>query len=327
MKNEPLGGLKVVLITQGLSRVFFPLIRSKHKIVGVIEAAPRKKKVKVRGAFIVFLQVIYNWLRRAFFREKTLHDYCQGNDIPYFFLDKETESCIDPWLESVKPDIIVVYSMSQLLKEKIFNWPKYGSINLHPSYLPDYRGPNPDFWYYYFTDLNPGATVHYIDKGEDTGDIIAQEKFKIELGVKSPERLDKLIGEIGVKLLLESLNHIEAGCAKRTPQTIQSPTIRARNLKPEEHETIIDWVNWPIERIWHLLRGTELWLNALPSPRGIWSHQKWTIEEMIKCDTNGFNKGKIYKFGSHYFVFCRDGKIRLSIKFSLKNFVKSILKL
>lgn len=130
-----------------------------------------------------------------------------------------------------------------------------------------------------------------------------------------------------MKLLLESLNNIESGCVRRISQPIQSPTIRARNLKIEEHKTIIDWDNWPIERVWHLLRGTELWLNALPQPKGLWAHQRWTIGEMIKCETNGFNKGKIYKVGSNYFVCCRDGKIRLHIKFSLKNFVKGIFKL
>lgn len=211
----------------------------------------------------------------------SLKKKAEQHGLPYRFMTSSDDSGLVEWVQDLKPDI-VVFSMSQLLKEKIFSIPKYGTINLHPAILPEYRCPNPDFWQYYHMEMNPGVTVHYIDQGEDTGDIIFQERTHISLGTKSLPRLDKLIGETGVSLVLKALDAIQAGNAPRMKQPLQSPTPRAKILTPDEHQTIIDWQNWPIERIWYLLRGTELWLNALPQPSGLWKGQRWIIEEFEK---------------------------------------------
>lgn len=89
-----------------------------------------------------------------------------------------SSSCeLESWVKSLSPDLIVVYSMSQLLKENIYSIPRFGTINLHPSYLPEYRGPNPIFWMYYNMEKQGGVTVHYIDQGEDTGNIILQKRY------------------------------------------------------------------------------------------------------------------------------------------------------
>ncbi|WP_281085258.1 formyltransferase family protein, partial [Methanosarcina acetivorans] len=75
-------------------------------------------------------------------------------------------------IRNLEPDLIVVFSMSHLLKENVFNVPSYGTVNIHYSYLPEYGGPNPLFWQYYDYILDPGVTLHYVDKGEDTGNVI-----------------------------------------------------------------------------------------------------------------------------------------------------------
>ena len=313
-------GLHTVLITQGVSRVVKPLLESRHRLVGIIEAAPRGKKQ------FNFFHKIISKISCLFRPANNLKNFCKKNDLSYFYLDKTTEVKAIEWLEKVNPDIIVVFSMSHLLKEEIFNWPKYKAINLHTAYLPYYRGPNPDFWHYYNQDTNPGVTVHYIDKGEDTGDIIYQEKCQVELGIKSPQRLDKLIGEVGIRLFLKALDAIQTGNAPRTKQPENSPTPRARNITPEEHKSIINWQKWEINRIWNLLRGTELWLNALPSPKGLFKGQRWVIEEMIPL--NNVDKslwGHIKKERGKYFIYCNGGKIHISVKLNPKLLIKKLL--
>jgi methionyl-tRNA formyltransferase len=255
---------------------------------------------------------------------KSLKSYAVEKNIPYYYMNNGSDKNLEQWVKNINPDVIVVYSMSQLLKENIFSIPKYGTINLHPALLPSYRGPNPDFWMYYDGVKEGGVTVHYIDKGEDTGDIIYQEKYDFQLGLKSPQMLDLSIGKIGANLLLKALDNLEN--LPRVAQSTESPTKKARNIKAEEHKNIIDWQNWEIERIWHLLRGTELWLNALDQPKGIYKGQRWAIEEFEKCDINGYEVSKVYKESNKYFVACNDGKIFLNLKFSLKNFVLNILR-
>ena len=308
--------LKVIIITQGLSRIVKPIVEN-YNVVGIIESAPRnyQKTNKLK----LFIKDLLNSFRKS----KSLKEFCKQNNIPYFFMTKSDEN-LKKWIEDKNPDIMIVYSMSQLLKENIFTIPKYGTINLHPALLPKYRGPNPWFWQYYNMEKKFGITLHFIDKGEDTGDIIYQEELDVPLGMKSPTMHDIMIGGLGLKMIFKALENIEN--LPKKPQPKESPTIRARNILPEEHKNIINWKNWNIERIWHILRGTELWLNAIEQPKGIYKGQRWIVEDYEKCNMKGYVPSKIYKENGKYFVACRDGKIYLSIKFSLKTLIKSIIK-
>lgn len=311
--------MRVLLITQGMSRVVVPIVQSKHQVVGVVESMPRGSgAIRKKGAIYNLLRYVYSWLRR---RPKGLGDFCQDNKIPYIFFHKENEKKVTQWVSDLNPDVMVVFSMSRLLKKSIFSIPKMGAINLHPAFLPDYRGPNPDFWQYYNMELNPGVTVHYIDEGEDTGDILYQERMPIPLGIKSPDRLDRLVGKLGVSLILKALDSLEHGSAPRLKQSSISTTVRARNLDPGEHASIIDWEHWPIERIWHVLRGTELWLNALPLPSGVMSGQRWVIEDYEEFQDQQNRPGSIYRRKRRLCVATRGGCIYLKVNFKISRFV------
>ncbi len=75
-------------------------------------------------------------------------------------MNNGSDKNLENWVKDKKPDVIVVYSMSQLLKEYIFSILKYGTIDLHPALLPSYRGPNPHFWMYHDGIKEGGVTVH-----------------------------------------------------------------------------------------------------------------------------------------------------------------------
>lgn len=299
-----------------------PILNSGHELIGILESMPRgfdarKKKPRL----LDLLKKIYNLARKE---NVFLPDFCRNRGIPYNFLWKGNSESVARWLRSLNPDLIVVFSMSQLLREEIMEIPRLGVINLHPSFLPEYRGPNPDFWQYHDMEMNPGVTIHYVDPGEDTGDIIYQERMSIPLGTKSPERLDKLIGELGVPLMLKALDAIAQGNAPRVLQPAQSPTKRARNLKIGEHKRIIDWERWPIEQIWHILRGTELWLDAISPPAGLLAGQRWSIMNYEKTDVTMGQLGTIGRYKKRRCIFAREGVIYIDINF---DFRKMILRL
>ena len=315
--------MKIVLITQGVSRLVEPLVDSAHEVVGIVESMPRGYNGS-ESWIMAFLKRLYIVMTGA---NIFLPDYCRKKRIPYNFIWKQNSKEIACWVDLLKPDLIVVFSMSQLLGGDILKLPLFGVINLHPSYLPSYRGANPDFWQYHDMEMNPGATVHYVDAGEDTGDIIFQQRVYIPLGAKSPTRLDKLIGEIGVSLVLKAVDAIARGCAPRTPQPLQSPTARSRNLSPDEHSQIIDWENWPIERVWHVLRGTELWLNAIHQPEGLFAGQRWSILDYEKTDLQQGDIGKVGKYRNKKCIFARDGIVYIKMRFDIKRFVLRLLNL
>ncbi|WP_286998389.1 MULTISPECIES: methionyl-tRNA formyltransferase [Comamonas] len=315
--------IKILLITQGVSRLVKPLFNSEYQVVGVLESMPREfNNFKKNSLLADILKKIYS---RVMNKDLSLSDFCKKKNIAYNFICKKNAKEVAAWIESLKPDLIVVSSMSQLLKEDVLKIPPLGVINLHPSFLPNYRGANPDFWQYYDMEMNPGVTVHYVDVGEDTGDIIFQERVHIPLGTKSPARLDKLIGELGVSLMLKAIDATAHGNAPRTPQPAQSPTARSRNLKPEEHTQIIDWKNWPIERVWHVLRGTELWLNAIKQPVGMLAGQRWSIQEYEKTEMPQGTPGEVGRYKKRKCVFTKDGVIYIDINFDIKKVILKIL--
>ncbi len=74
-------------------------------------------------------------------------------------------------------DLLVCHAYMKILPEKVFSVPKLGSINIHPSLLPKYRGPSPTYWVIKNREKVTGLTCHFIDNGIDTGNIISQRKI------------------------------------------------------------------------------------------------------------------------------------------------------
>lgn len=310
---------RIIIITQGISRIVKPVV-NKYNVVGCVES-PARKKNNNKNFFKKLISYFYSI---TIGKSRNLKLFLNNNNIPYYLMDNGSDLKLENWIKKLKPDVIIVYLMSQLLKKNIFEIPTYKTINLHPAFLPEFRGPNPWFWYYYYKKLELGITLHYIDEGEDTGDIIYQEKYSVPLGIKSPEMQNFAISEKGVKMIFKAIDNIHNLPKKK--QAKKSNSKRARNININEHTEIIDFKNWSIQRIWHVLRGTELWLNALEQPSGLNKGQRWVIDEYKLCDTKGFILSKVYKSDGRYFVACNEGKIYLSIKFSIKNFILNIFK-
>lgn len=116
-------------------------------------------------------------------------------------------------LKKNKVDIIVSVFFNQILKTPTIEVAQKGVINIHPAYLPKYKGVSPVFWSLANSEKYAGVTVHYINKGIDTGDIIEQEKVKIEK-TDTEHSLYWKICEVGSPLLIRAIGKIEAGIVK-----------------------------------------------------------------------------------------------------------------
>src|SRR5713226_7770003 len=76
-------------------------------------------------------------------------------------------------------DLIVVAGFARILKRALVDVPRLGCINVHPSLLPHYRGPEPFYWVLANLEKTTGVTIHHVDEGIDTGDIILQRELEI----------------------------------------------------------------------------------------------------------------------------------------------------
>lgn len=309
---------RIVFIGQNSRFSTIPLLAALERfdVVGIVESAPRHYAPPVS-----ITEHVYQALRTIFSTPSTLSlkRIARTNKVPYFFLDRTNSHELCEFLKYLGPDIVCVASMSQLLRKEVIEIPNYGTINLHPSLLPKYRGPNPWFWQYHQSESVGGVTVHFIDEGEDTGDIIKQAEYPIQLGMTSQAMWDVAISH-GTEILLEAIEEISAGCIQTRSQRELPCPLRARFVYPNESK-LIDWENWSIERVWHIMRGTQEWFNAVPQPEGRYAGHRWLVGEIEYRPTRD-KPGTIHEDDLGYYVAHSQGRIRLSLRFSTVKWAK-----
>jgi methionyl-tRNA formyltransferase len=119
-------------------------------------------------------------------------------------------------LDAVEPDFAVSHGYRHILKKPLLDRLADRALNLHISYLPWNRGADPNFWSW--VDGTPkGVTIHYLDEGIDTGDIIAQRIVEFECGATLASSY-ALLQDAIVDLFREQWPLIRAGSCDRRPQ-------------------------------------------------------------------------------------------------------------
>ena len=316
--------MKIIIITQGISPIVKPLLNSHHQIVGIIESAPRNyEKHNKKSPTLLVIRFFKTISPRI-----SLKGFCKNKKIPYFLLTKINSEECEKWIHEKKIDLLVIHSMSQLLSRNIWSIPKYGTINLHPSSLPKYRGPNPLFWTYYFFEKKGGITIHFINEGEDTGDIIAQKEFDIPPGEEISNINENFIFKLGVPLLLSSIEAIENGEVFAVSQdTKSSPTMRAKNLTDEEYLQIIDWKSFDVERVWHILRGFINHKPLIKSSSFSNFGRIWKILNFKSYNTDNFKKGNIYNMNNRKFLVCSNGIVYFKKSIKIKKILMDLMKI
>ncbi len=106
---------------------------------------------------------------------------------------------------------------TRILKASTFTVPRLGCINLHKGKVPEYRGMPPGFWELYDGASSAGVTVHFVDKGLDTGDIVATGSVSI-LETETPESLLEKLHAEGSRVLASAVALIQNGQATAQPQ-------------------------------------------------------------------------------------------------------------
>jgi methionyl-tRNA formyltransferase len=192
-----------------------------------------------------------------------------------------------------------------MLRREEFEIPTLGAINLHPSLLPRYRGPNPYFWQSHQMDLDGGVTIHQIDEGVDMGDILLQRRFPIRPGASFLEVFQTSL-RAGSEAMIRALELLAAGESRAVSQKHLPCPLYARLVKPGEQ--LVDWDTWPIERVWHFLRGTQYDHPCLAAEAGF----RWCVGA-IEPARGPAAVGSIGRDGDGHYLAHGEGKIRLRL--------------
>ncbi|HYK56514.1 MAG TPA: methionyl-tRNA formyltransferase, partial [Flavisolibacter sp.] len=120
-------------------------------------------------------------------------------------------------LKSLKADLQIVVAF-RMLPEIVWNMPPMGTINVHGSLLPQYRGAAPINWAIINGEKETGVTTFKLKHEIDTGDILLQEKIPIGENETAGELHDKM-KEVGAQLLVTTIQGLADGSLKETPQS------------------------------------------------------------------------------------------------------------
>ena len=168
-------------------------------------------------------------------------------------------------IRGYQPDLIVVTAYGRILPGPLLHLPPLGTINVHGSLLPRYRGAAPIQWAVLNGDPETGITIMQVDEGMDTGDIYLADRLTISPDDTSGSLAVKM-AKLGGRLLIEALERLKAGNLPRQKQDDQLATL-APPLSKELSE--IDWQR-PALEISCQIRGLDPWPMAHTTLEGKW---------------------------------------------------------
>lgn len=204
-------------------------------------------------------------------------------------------------LKRLDADLFVVVAF-RVLPKSILAIPKIGSINLHASLLPKYRGAAPIHWAVINGEEETGCTIFFLDEKVDTGNVILQEKTHIGDEETTGEVYERLMIE-GSKVLLEAINKIEANDYTLEAQNHEDATPAPKLFKDN---TRIDFTK-SAKEVFNMVRG----LSPFPTAWAEWNGKKMNIYKARMGPYANIDSGELYSKDGKVLVGCSDGTIEL----------------
>lgn len=213
-----------------------------------------KRRIKKLGLFRVFGQVLFSMIVVPFLKKNSksrvleiLQEYDTDMTPNYLNQDKlllvesvNSNMCINA-LQEIKPDIIIVNG-TRIISSEVLNCVNCPFINMHAGITPKYRGVHGAYWALYNNDIqNMGVTIHLVDEGIDTGNILYQERIEI-----TPDdnftTYPIIQTSVGVKYEVKAINDIINGCLKTTTNDLTSQLYSHPTIFQYLHKRITDKV-------------------------------------------------------------------------------------
>lgn len=160
-------------------------------------------------------------------------------------------------IRAFEPDLMVVVAYGKILPGRLLRLPRFGTINVHGSLLPKYRGAAPIQRALINGETETGVTIMQMDEGIDTGDMLLSTRLPIDAADTSGSLSDKL-ARLGGETLIEAVARLKAGQLPAVRQDEAQASYAAMLGKEEGH---LDWSR-PARELHCLIRGLDPWPSA-----------------------------------------------------------------
>jgi methionyl-tRNA formyltransferase len=185
-------------------------------------------------------------------------------------------------LKALQADLQVVVAF-RMLPEVVWAMPPKGTINLHASLLPHYRGAAPINWAVINGELVSGVSTFFLKQEIDTGDILFTQSVPISEDDTAGDLHDTLM-DVGAKLLVKTVKAIEAGDYQEQPQEHLTEGIELKHAPKIFKETCqIDWLQ-PTKNVYNLIRGLSPYPTAFTLLNG-------KVFKIFKAEISGSEPG------------------------------------
>jgi methionyl-tRNA formyltransferase len=177
-------------------------------------------------------------------------------EIPILTIQRDTIRELLPQIASLKADLACVACFPWRIPASLITALPYGILNIHPSLLPNHRGPDPLFWSFWHGELTTGITIHAIDaldEGFDTGPIVAQQTMALPEGIHYASA-EQQLAQLGADLLIEL---IRSGKAISGARRAQPPGGSYESWPGEAHFQLDQ--SWSARRAYSCLKGLADW--------------------------------------------------------------------
>jgi methionyl-tRNA formyltransferase len=208
-------------------------------------------------------------------------------------------------IQAWQPDLQIVVAF-RMLPESIWSFPPMGTLNVHGSLLPKYRGAAPINWAIINGEKETGVTTFRLQHAIDTGDVLLQERIPITPNMTAGE-LHDIMMEVGAQTLVTTLNGLIANTIQAKPQEDALAILHAPKIFTKDCQ-----INWhqPVAQIHNLIRGLAPFPGALTKVDGklVKLFSTSIVKENPKEPVGNFvTDGKTYaRFA------CMDGYIQLN---------------
>jgi len=206
-------------------------------------------------------------------------------------------------LKALDPDLFVVVAF-RILPKSILEIPRIGSVNLHASLLPKYRGAAPIHWAIINGEEETGCTVFFLDEKVDTGNIITQEKISIFENETTGELYERLRDK-GAELLLNSVEKIDGQDFNLQKQDDELATPAPKLFREDCH---VDFNN-PPEDVHNKIRG----LSPFPTAWADWNGEKFNMYRSAIGPDIDAKPGELIENEGKLLVGCKFGTVELLV--------------
>lgn len=257
------------------------LYESDHKIAAVVSNIDKRRGRRVKPTAV---------------KKKALE-----LDLPVIEVEELDDPEFYTQLKALEADLFVVVAF-RILPPEILNLPEKGSINLHASLLPKYRGAAPIHWAIMNGEEKTGCTVFFLDENVDTGNIIKQQETPIGPNETTGDVYQRL-KKMGSKLLLEAVDQIDRDSYELQKQdhdeATPAPKLFTEDCKIE--------FNKKAEDVHNKIRG----LSPFPTAWAVLDDLKFNMYRSEVGPSIDLASGRLQMYNNELLVGCKDGSVVL----------------